>query len=150
MKQTFGPKDEDATRSFAAYSKQGLARNPGESMYEWRFKCIKDGWNDMIGIISCLDDIHIINYPFESKYDSYVWWKGEQVYNRTEQYDDLKGRWRAGDTIKLILDCDRWILTFLKNDQLFNTVKLMNKNDESVFYPIIFARDGYAKYEHIV
>ena len=135
-----------------AYSSQGMNKTMGQTEIEWSFKCLSEGYNDMIGIMSNLDEIKELHYIFSSAYDYYMWWSFSGVYDQDDRNQNIKQTgWDTGDTIGMRLNVDDWTLVFTKNGKdEFDAIKIKNVDDESVFYPVIFIPDGPGKYTYIV
>ena len=133
-------------KSFSAVSSYTF--KPGD-IGEFRIKCNKPG-GDSIGI---MDNTNIINY--RSKYHSYIdvtvyyyhgWGNlygvdGDLVENVSEH------KFKIDDIITVKIDCNKWILTFMRNDKMVGKQIEIASKDE--YYPFIGTLSNNVEYELI-
>ena len=159
IKQIFGSdksNDDDLNLRpgpFVAYSSWPLkiqSRSKKHKMiYQWTFECINIGYNDMIGIISSLRDIHNTFRLYRSKCKTYYWWADEGLYSGYKVLSK-RGSWKSGDKITITLNAVDWTLFFSKNGKrVYGPLRLKQMSNDCIFYPVIYCHDGPAKYKLI-
>ena len=159
-------------RSAICYSEYGFKKSDKYRIYEWSFKCLGIGDADMIGIVSSLKDINRFKVISETCGDSYCWWsedinwsgiwrKGNGYIKKNSKFNkewlkkDTPGwdYWIINDIITVILDTNKWTLTFLKNYKMvFDEIQLYEIDDDSVWYPFISIgnKDSMYSYQYCV
>lgn len=119
-------------------------------------KSIKSHPNDKIGICQNVEPHRLPGLGRIYLYDAvfgerYYWWQHtRKIWTQSTHHKEVEKRmkWRDGDTIKMILDCDNWTLAYSLNDEI--AVKPFSITPHITYYPVLTNGDTRCSYEHIL
>jgi len=138
----------------------GSTQEFSDGVHQITMRCIRSHPNDKFGIVenvnvdtlTDLGRIYLYNPVFKTRY---YWWKHTHNIWRGSNYfkkiDNLQ--WKNGDTIKMIIDCEKWTCQFLhtpaneENEAIVLAPFPIKPNIK--YFPILSQGDTKSEYRHI-
>jgi len=147
-----GNGQSDPTADVAFLSQVGF--NSG--VHEIVMESIKSHPNDKIGIcqnvnpeqLDGLGKIYLYDAVFGERY--YWWQHTRKIWTQSTHHKEVEKRikWKDGDIIKMVLDCDNWTLAYTLNDEV--VVKPFKITPNITYYPVLTNGDTRCQYRHIL
>ena len=142
----------DPTADVVFLSQTGFSKGVHEIVIE----SVKSHPNDKIGIcqnvkpsqLYGLGKIYLYDQVFGERY--YWWQHTRKIWTQSTHHKEVENRlkWRDGDIIKMILDCDNWTLAYTLNDEV--AVHPFKIKPDITYYPVVTNGDTRCSYRHIL
>eukprot|EP01084_Bolivina_argentea_P137305 241815_1 len=112
------------------------------SIYRWRIKVVEGLYSIMIGVVEKDACENIDEYWWARNY-GYGYFSGQSFYHsRSKEYGR---RYRADDTIEVILDLKEYNISFSKNKTVFEKASDIDEQDSDYKLAISFYEDGCSR-----
>ena len=132
----------------------GCSHGFNKGINEWKIQVCQDHNEEVIGIITNIEDCQKLMWIGYTKGDTYYYYGGDKKgdgatiqtkINGRRQFYSVDGyKWKKGDIIKVRLDCIKWKLSFYLNDKQIqckyggNLIKEWDvAQHNQTYYPVI-------------
>eukprot|EP01084_Bolivina_argentea_P298107 513670_1 len=124
----------------------GCSRGFNKGINEWKIQTMQDHNEEIIGIMTNINDCKKIMWIGYTKGDTYYYYGGDKKGEGAVIQTKINGRrtfydvshmcvWKANDIITVTLDCNKWKLWFKLND--FIVHKKFDVVPDLTYYPVI-------------